>query len=227
MPMISIAASAGTGTDPTAGVLNLSFSPGATPVLKSTEEWTPGGWYESGAAWRADLGSPAGVGGTPLDSVGAGALFNSQYGFMFMGNGSLAAAYVPLGNSLAIRVDSVSSPLLKAFNYGNSSNRWDQIFDGDGSQILWSGNMLHTFFTLPGDAPAGDYSARFEVFVASTPFSGSTGFAQYDSVAVAATKNSNFESTFVEFEWKVIPEPSSAGLLGLALGAFAFRRRRP
>jgi hypothetical protein len=226
MPMVTISASAGTGSNPTAGAVNISFNPTSIPVLRSTQDWSPGDWYEDTAAWKNDLGSPAGVGGTPVESAGSGALFNNQYGFMFMSMGNMMMAAVPTGNSLAIRLDSVSSTLMESFNYGNASNRWDQVFDGVNSQVLWNGSMWHNYFTLPSNAAPGDYSAVFEVFVANTPFTGTTGFAQYDAAAFAATKNTNFTSAFVTYNWTVIPEPAS-GLLSLAgVGTLVLRRRR-
>jgi hypothetical protein len=225
MPMVTITSTAGTGSNPTAGTINISFSPSSTPILKSTQEWVPGGWYDESAAWRADLGSAEGIGGTPVANAGSGDLFNNQYGFMFMSMGSMMMANVPTGNSLAIRLDSISSASLQSFNYGNAANRWDQVFDAVDSQVLWNGSMWHNYFTLPDDAPAGSYSATFEVFVANTGFSGSTGFAQYDEAALTASKNTNFESAFVTYNFSVIPEPSSGILLGAGIASLLIRRR--
>ncbi len=226
MPMVTITASSGMPSNPTAGTVNISFSPPTTPVLQSTQEWVPGGWYADTAAWRADLGSPNGVGGTPSANAGNGDLFNNQYGFMFMSMGNMMMADVPTGNSLAIRLDSISSASLQSFNYGNSANRWDQVFDGVNSQVLWNGSMWHNYFTLPATTPGGSYSATFEVFVANTPFTGTTGFAQYDSAALTATKNTNFTSAFVTYNFNVVPEPSSGILLVTSMGALLIRRRR-
>lgn len=226
MPKVSIAASAGTWTDPTAGTIKISLDSRTTPVLQSTQQWTPGDWYASDATWRNNLGSPAGVGGTPAESTGGGDLFNNQYGFMFMSMGNMMGANIPSGNALGIRLSSVSSSTLKAFNYGNFANRWDQVFDGTGSQVLWNATMWHTYFTLPANSPAGNYSATFEVFIASIPFNSSTGFAQYDSAALTATKNTNFDSAFMTYNWTVVPEPSALILLGTALGSLTLRRRR-
>lgn len=224
MPMVTITASAGGNANPTAGSVNI-MPPSETPVLKTTQEWVPGGWYDEGAAWRADLGSPAGVGGTPLANAGNGDRFNNQYGFLFSTMGGMSGS-IPTGNSLAIRLDAISSPQLKSFNYSSSANRWDQVFNAVDSQVLWSGNMWHNYFTLPSTAEPGNYSATFEVFIANTEFTGTTGFAQYDSAAQNATRNTNFTPAFVTYNWTVIPEPTS-GLLALAgAGSLILRRRR-
>lgn len=224
MPMVTITATAGTNTDPTAGTVNI-MPPSGTPVLKSTQQWVPGSWYAEGAAWRADLSSPEGTGSTPAANAGSGSLFNNQYGFMFSTMSGMTGN-VPAGNSLAIRLDSISSPQLKSFNYGNATNRWDQVFDGVDSQVLWSGSMWHNYFTLPASTPAGNYSATFEIFVADTPFTGTTGFAQYDSAALAAAKNPSFTSAFVTYNFSAIPEPTNGILLGLGIASLVIRRRR-
>jgi hypothetical protein len=226
MPMVTITATSGMAANPTGGTVNISFSPPYAPVLKTTQEWTPGSWYADTAAWRTDLGSPSGIGGTPLENAGNGDRFNNQYGFMFMSMGNMMMANVPTGNSLAIRLDSISSASLQSFNYGNAANRWDQVFDGVNSQVLWNGSMWHNYFTLPDTAPAGNYSATFEVFVATTEFTGTTGFAQYDSAALSASKNTNFNSAFVTYNFSVIPEPTSGILLGAGIGSLLLRRRR-
>lgn len=225
MPMVTITATSGTGSNPTAGTVNVSFSP-TSVTLKSTQQWVPGSWYADTAAWRADLGSPAGVGGTPVANAGSGSLFNNRYGFMFMSMGSMMMANVPTGNSLAIRLDAISSASLQSFNYGNASNRWDEVFDGVDSHVLWNGTMWHNYFTMPSDTPAGSYSATFEIFVADTPFTGSTGFAQYDAAALGSSRNTNFDSAFVTYNFDVVPEPSVGILLGAGIGALLIRRKR-
>ncbi len=225
MPMVTIADTSGNPSDPATGRIKINFNPGVTPILKSTEEWSPGSWYADTAAWRADLGSPSGVGGTPAANAGAGDLFNNRFGFMSMADGSEMMAYVPTGNSLAIRLDSFSSPLMESFNYSSSANRWDQVFGSAAAQVLWNGSMWHNYFTLPADAQAGNYSATFEIFLADTKFSGGTGFAQYDADALAATRNTNFDSAFVTYNWVVVPEPSGVALLALATSCFILRRQ--
>jgi hypothetical protein len=223
MPMVTITG-ADNNTNPTSGTISVSFNPLTTPQMKSLEQWSPGSWFAETAAWRADLGSPAGVGGTPVANAGAGDLFNNQFGFMFMAMPMMGTANIPSGKSLAIKLTSVSSPLLESYNYGNAVNRWDQVFANVGDQVLWNGSMWHNYFTLPSIAAPGTYTATFEIFIANTPFTGTTGFAQYDTAALSAQKDTNFTAASVTYNWVVpIPEPSTyalligAGMLGVAL----------
>lgn len=225
MPMVTITATSGPASNPTGGSVNISFSPTSVPVLKTTQEWSPGNWYADTAAWKDDLGSAAGVGGTPPDSAGNGDRFNNQYGFMFMSMSTMMAANVPSGNALAIRLDAISSNAMKSFNYSMAANRWDPVFNGANPQVLWNGTMWHNYFTLPANAPAGDYTARFEVFVANETFTGGTGFAQYDTAALNATRNNNFTPAFVTYQFTVVPEPSSLVLGLMGLGVMWVRRR--
>lgn len=219
MPMISI-----TGFDdlnnPTFGTVSIMFMPPNTPVLRSLQEWSPGDWFAAGANWRPDIGSPAGVGGTPPENAGNGDLFNNQYGFMFTDMGGMRPSAEALnvnGMSMAIKLVSLSSPDLESYNYVNNQNLWDQVFPAEDSQVLWNGNMWHNFFTLPSSASAGTYTAEFEIFVADTPFTGTTGWAQYDAAAASAVANPNFTSANLTYTFEVVPEPSTAALLGLAL----------
>lgn len=229
MPMVTIT-SADNNMNPTSGVISVNFTP-STPELRALQDWSPGSWFSDTAAWRADLGSPAGVGGTPALNAGSGDLFNNQFGFMFMAMPMMGAANIPAGKSLAIRLTSVSSPSLASYNYGNAANRWDPVFANVDDQVLWSGSMWHNYFTLPADAAPGIYSASFEIFIATTPFTGTTGFAQYDGAALAAVPDLNFTPATVNYSWSVaaIPEPSAFAAFG-GVGALAFavlRRKRP
>ena len=217
MPMVTIQATAGTGTDPTAGMINVAFSPASVPVLNSLQTWSPGDWFAADAAWRQDIGSPEGVGGTPPENAGNGDLFNNQYGFTAMRNGTTMMANVPTGKSLAIKLTALSSNAIESFNYSSSANRWDSVFTSVGSQVLWNGSMWHNYFTLPASAAAGTYTATFEVFIATTACSGTTGFAQYDTAALNATADGNFTPASVTYTWNVsaVPEPSAFALAGL------------
>ncbi len=226
MPMVTIVATSGPATNPTSGTINISFSPSSTPVLRPLTEWSPGSWFADTAAWRGDLSPVDGsVPGMPTVNAGDGALFNNQYGFMFMSMGTMMMAHVPAGNALAIKLDSITTTELKSFNYSNAANRWDQVFGTVGSQVLWNGSMWHNYFTLPAGAAAGSYTAVFEIFLASTPFTGTTGFAQYDAAALSAVKNTNFTSAFVTYNFTVIPEPTAGMLLGLGGLLLVWRRR--
>ena len=219
MPIVSI-----TGADnlanPTSGTISIMLNPGSAPELQSLEQWSPGDWFSTTAAWRTDIGSPTGVGGTPAPNAGNGDLFNNQYGFVFT-TMSGTRATVPTGKSLAIKLTSVSSPSLQSFNYSSGSNRWDQVFASVNDQVLWNGSMWHNYFTLPASATAGTYTAQFEVFIANTPFTGATGFAQYDSAATTATADVNFAPASLTYTWNVsaVPEPATIGLM--AIGSLA------
>jgi len=226
MPMVTITG-ADDNMDPTSGTLSISFNPGTTPVLSTLEAWSPGSWFADTAGWRNDIGSPAGVGGTPPANAGNGDLFNNQYGFMFMAMPMMGMANLPTGKSLAIKLTAASSSLLESYNYVNAQNRWDQVFPSIGSQVLWNGSMWHNYFTLPSSVLAGTYSATFEIFIASTAFTGTTGFAQYDASALSATADTNFTSASVNYSWTVVPEPSTCALLALGVLALMARHRKP
>lgn len=223
MPVVTII-DADDNMDPTSGAISISFNPGAAPILNTLEEWSPGSWFADTAGWRLDIGSPQGVGGTPAANAGNGDLFNNQYGFMFMAMPMMGAANLPSGKSLGIRLTAVSTSLLESYNYVNSQNRWDQVFPTIGSQVLWDGSMWHNYFTLPSSAVAGTYSATFEIFVADTAFTGTTGFAQYDASALSAARDGNFTSATVTYSWTVVPEPPACALLGVGLLAVAAAR---
>jgi hypothetical protein len=231
MPMVSI-----TGFDdlnnPTTGTVSIMFSPASIPVLRSLQEWSPGNWFAPGASWRPDLGSPEGVGGTPAANAGNGDLFSNRYGFMFTTSGGTRPSVASLAAnnmSMAIKLTSLSSSSLESYNYVNAQNRWDQVFPTENTQILWNGSMWHNYFTLPSSAPAGTYTAQFEIFVADTPFTGTTGFAQYDAAAAAAIANPNFTPGSLTYTFEVVPEPSTTALLALGVSGaawFAAKRRR-
>lgn len=223
MPMVSI-----TGFDdlnnPASGTVSIMFSPSSVPVLRPLQEWSPGNWFATGASWRPDLGSSEGAGGTPAANAGSGDLFNNQYGFMFTTSGGTRPSIASLtanNLSMAIKLTSLSSPALESYNYVNAQNRWDQVFPTVDAQVLWNGNMWHSYFTLPSSAPAGTYTAQFELFVASTPFTGTTGWAQYDTFAADAVANPNFTPGSLTYTFEVVPEPSTTALLALGLGGAA------
>ncbi len=217
MPMVSIQATSGTATDPTAGIINISFNPTSIPLLQSLETWRPGSWFTEDAAWRFDLGSRVDVGGTPLSNAGNGDLFNNQYGFSFMANPMMGMANIPTGKSLGIKLTSISSDLLESYNYSSSANLWDQVFATTNSQVLWNGSMWHNYFTLPSTAAPGIYSATFEIFIANQAFTSGTGFADNSASALSASMDPNFAPASVTYQWTAVPEPSTYALLVTAL----------
>ena len=206
MPMVYIT-NTDNPNDPTRGTLAVFFDPHPDPVLADLQYWWPGGWFAAGAAWRADLGSPAGAGGTPAANAGRGDLFNSQYGFTFDADPAQGWAYVPWGKCLAIRLKSRSSSLLRAFNYDDFDNIWDEVLSPGRPQVLWDGTMWHNYFTLPADAPPGIYTATYEVFIADAEFQGGTGFVDYSSSALTAAADPNFTPVTVTYTWVVEGEP--------------------
>jgi hypothetical protein len=227
MPMISI-----TGFDdlqnPTQGAISVMFSPTSIPELRTLEEWTPGDWFTTAAPWRQDIGSPAGVGGTPAGNAGDGDRFNNQYGFVFTNSGG-TRPNLPAGKSLGIKLTSVSTSALESFNYSGTAPRWDRVFANVGDQVLWNGSMWHNYFTLPASATDASVTASFEIFISDTPFNSSTGFAQYDSTAATAVANQAFTPASLTYTWTVspVPEPATIGLVAVAgLAAVPFLRRR-
>lgn len=198
MPMVSVS-----GT-----TLSLMFMPPYAPELASLSFWSPGDTFQPGAAWY-NLLDPVG---------GQGALFNNQYGFMLMGS-------QPATGSLAIRLTSTSSSLLQSWNYLNASNRFDLVFQEVGDQVLWSGGMWHNYFTLPSNAAPGTYSATFEIFVANATFTTGTGYVDYTDTAKNATQDTNYNSVTVNYQWTVVPEPTTMLLSLAGLAALVARRR--
>lgn len=190
--------------------LSVMFTPPAEPpVLASLDHWSPGDTLEPTASWFG-----------PLDPIGGtNDLFNNQYGFTFMGT-------VPGGKALGLRLTAMSSPEFRFFNYGNSANRFDQVFPALNSQVLWSGSMWHMYATAPDDLAPGVYTATFEVFIANTPFTPGTGFADYSPGALAATQDMGYSTATFTGTWNVVPEPSVTLLAGAGFTALLFLRRR-
>lgn len=215
MPLVYIT-NADDPENPTRGTLAVGFDPHPSPVLEGLQYWWPGSWFVASAAWRADLGSPAGVGGTPSENAGRGDLFNSQYGFTFGAYPEEGWAYVPVGKSLGIRLKSRSSYFLRAFNYDDFENIWDEVTSPARPQVLWDGTMWHNYFTLPANAPPGIYTAEYEVFIANAEFQGGTGFVDYSPSALAAVADPNFTPVTVTYTW-VVPAPPVA-TISLASG---------
>lgn len=199
MPMVTLSGN-------TLGVMFMP--PGTPPVLASLNHWSMGDTFQSTAAWYPQL-DPVG---------GAGDLFNNQYGFTFMGS-------IPAEKALGIRLLS-ASPGLESWNYVNNQNRFDQIFQNVGDQVLWNGSMWHNYFTLPSNAAPGLYTASFEVFIANTTFTTGTGFADYTANALSATQDMSYSTVTINYTWQVVPEPSTYALAGCALAVLAFAKFR-
>lgn len=202
MPMISIQ-NADDPFNPSSGAIAIDFNPTEVATFRSLEEWSPGSWFAETAAWRPDLGSPEGVGGTPAANAGEGDLFNSQYGFMFMAMPMTGSAHIPEGKSLAIRMVEFSSDELRAFNYHNGQNLWDPIFDEATPHVLWNGAMWHNFFTLPAGAPGGVYTVTFEIYIVDQLFTAGTGPADYSQAARLAERDSAFLPALLEYTFRV------------------------
>jgi hypothetical protein len=212
--------------NPTSGNIAVSFTPpGTPPSLSDLQTYTSGSWFATNAPWRLDLGSPAGVGGTPPENAGNGDLFSSRYGFNFTKVlFGVTNASVPAGKSLGLRLTSVSSPLMESYNYrAGATPLWDQVFPATNSQVLWNGMMWHNFFTLPSDATPGTYTAQFEVFMADQAFdtNAGTGPADYTLAALTAPQDNNFTPATINYTWTVVPEPSTVALLAMGLAACA------
>ena len=229
MPMVTITATSGPASNPSAGTINVAFSHNHTLdpiILRPHQQWQPNTWFDVSASWRPFIGSPVGVGGTPLPNAGAGDLYNNRYGFMFMSNPMMGMANIPTGNSLGIRLTSITSPNLKSYNYLNAPNIWDEVWTGGvGSHVLWNGSMWHNYYVMPANTPPGTYFATYEIFMASTPFTGSRGPAQYDALALAALQNPNFTTTTITYQFTVIPEPGTLVLAALVLAIVCVWRK--
>jgi hypothetical protein len=200
MPMVTL----------TGNTLGVMFMPPAeAPLLASLGHWSPGDTFDPAAAWFS-----------PLDPVGgSNDLFNNQYGFTFMGS-------IPDGKALGLRLTSVSTPDLQFFNSVNSQNRFDEVFTGVNSQVLWNGSMWHNYVTAPDDLAPGTYTATFEVFIADATFTAGTGFADYTPAALSATQDMSYGTTTITYSWTVVPEPSAGLLIGAGFGVLLLVCRR-
>ena len=133
---------------------------------------------------------------------------------------------IPDGKALGLRLTSVSTPDLQFFNSVNSQNRFDEVFTGVNSQVLWNGSMWHNYVTAPDDLAPGTYTATFEVFIADATFTAGTGFADYTPAALSATQDMSYGTTTITYSWTVVPEPSAGLLIGAGFGVLLLVCRR-
>jgi len=138
-----------------------------------------------------------------LDPSAEGRAFNRQYGFVLDGGSDP----LPAGYGIWIRQLS-ATPGLEAFRYRTSPDTWSPMFGTDGSRdtLQWNLGMFHPAYTAP--AGVGQY------------------FATYQAFLVDADKNPTGVSAQFQLEWNAIPEPTTAIMTVLGLGAAALTIRR-
>ncbi len=140
-------------------------------------------------------------------SVLDGKYYSSQFGF-------LADGFITLPAGAAISIELLSATQgLEAYEGGLrmmlANHTYAPMFGTNGSDTAWEwgGTMHHPWFAA---SELGDYSAEFEIFV---------------SDAVTGERLTAFASDTVTLEWRAVPAPGTAALLGLG-GLVATRRRR-
>jgi len=190
-------------------VLSTMFTtPSPLPLLASLDHWSMGDTFHPTAAWHPKL-----------DPTQENALFGSRYGFTAGGD------FLPAGTSLGIRLLSASAGL-QFWNYSSGDNRFDEVFTLARPQVLWDGSMWHDVVTLPNASAPGTYSASLEFFVADQDFTSGTGAVDYGATALGAGDEPGDNSVPVNLSWTVVPEPTTAVLLGLSLAGLTIFSRR-
>lgn len=194
MPMIEVNGS----------VLSTMFTtPAPLPLLASLDDWSMNATFEPTSAWY-----------TKLDPAQENGRFSSRYGFTAGGD------FLPAGTSLGIRLLSASAGL-QFWNYSSGENRFDEVFTLARPHVLWDGSMWHDVVTLPNASTPGTYAASLEFFVADKDFASGTGSVDYSMSALSAGDQPGYNSVTVALSWTVVPEPSTAALLGLSLAGLA------
>lgn len=136
-----------------------------------------------------------------------GMYYSSQYGFLADGFISL-----PAGAGIFIELQS-ATPGLEAYEGGmrmmRENHTYAPMFGTDGSDAAWQwgGTMHHPWFAA---SELGVYEATFEVYLGD---------------AATGDRLGGFGSSQVTLEWRAVPAPGSAAVLGVA-GLAALRRRR-
>ncbi len=140
-------------------------------------------------------------------SVLDGKFYSSQYGF-------LADGFISLPAGAAISIEMLSATQgLEVYEGGLRSmlanHTYAPIFGTDGSDTAWQwgGTMHHPWFAA---GALGSYEAVFEVYL---------------SDAATGDRLSGFVSDTVTLQWRAVPAPGTAAVLGLG-GLVASRRRR-
>ncbi len=182
---------------------SISLDPGS-PVLQPLSLWEPGDTFDPADPWY-----------TALDPTQEARPFNSQYGLLIDGVNSDP---LPSGTSIGVRMTS-STPGLDVYflRTTSGSELFDPVFTPAHDYVLWGGTMWHPMFTADGP---GTFSADFEVFLAD-----SVNASAVDYTTLAGVESGYSVGTFT-LNWTSVPEPGTAGLVLMGLGALLLRRRR-
>ncbi len=182
------------------------------PEMKPMSLWSPGNTFDPADPWYDEL-----------DPTQGAKQFSGRFGFVLDG----ASDAIPLGSSIGIRLLSSTTDLGTYFYRSTEgSELFAPVFLTSGAPhdyVLWNAAMWHPVFTMPATTPYGTtVQAAFEFFLADqVPV---TGSVDYTTTANAVAGYSVGTTTLT---WTAIPEPSTAGLALLGLGALSMFRRRP
>lgn len=155
----------------------------------------------------------AGADYTDQYAVLNGTIHNAQYGWT---PGGLFD--VPAGTGIWVRLID-QSPGLRAYDGRGSLMAGTQTMtpilgtDGSGEAWRWLGSMTHNWHAIDPAlaAPGAVLHADYQVYLGD---------------AITGAPATAFTAADVRLEWRVIPEPASLGVAGLAIAGLARRRRR-